>query len=160
MGTGVSMTPSLHPALRALQSDYAIFYQKLRTYQLTVHGPEFLELRELFEKLYAEAADVQNNLAERMLALDLQPVKTLQDQLAPARLKEDPAAPDARGMLTNVLSDVLSLRLSLRELASQASQLSDIATANLAGRIAGRNEEKVWTLCALLSKATQVSPQE
>jgi starvation-inducible DNA-binding protein len=146
---------SLDQALRAMQADYAIFYQKLRAYHWTVCGPQFFLLHELFEKLYHEAADTQDSLAERLVTLGLPPAKTLREQLTAARLKEDATTPDATAMVRNVLSDLSSLHQSLRELAGEASRLSDTATLNLADDIADRNEKTAWMLRALLSKESK-----
>jgi starvation-inducible DNA-binding protein len=151
MATATVTSVSLHQMLRALQSDYAIIYQKLRAYHWTARGPQFLMLHELFEKLYQEAAEAQDSLAERMVALDLQPAKTLKEELTFAQLKEDPTAPEGLGMVRNVLGDLESLTHLLRELAHQAGRLTDTATMNLADSIADRNEKTAWMLRALLS---------
>jgi starvation-inducible DNA-binding protein len=137
--------------MRALQSDYAILYQKLRAYHWTVRGEQFFLLHELFEKLYHQAADAQDGLAERMVALGFPPARTLKEQLTTTRLKEDATSPDAMAMVRNVLSDFVFLNQTLRELARDASQLSDTATMNLADAIADRNEKTVWMLRALVS---------
>jgi len=152
MATATLTSVSVEQALRTLQSDYAVFYQKLRTYHWTVRGQQFFLLHEQFEKLYQHAADAQDSLAERLVTLDLQPAKTLKDQLATARLKEDSTSPDANSMIRNVLSDLTSLNQSLRELARQASQTSDVTTLNLADGIADGNEKTMWMLRALLNK--------
>jgi starvation-inducible DNA-binding protein len=153
MATARVTTISLEQPMCALQSDYAIFYQKLRAYHWTVCGEHFVVFHELFEKLYHEAADAQDSLAERMVALGFPPAKTLKDQLRTARLKEDSTNPDSMAMMRNVLSDVGFLNQSLRELAREASQLSDTATMNLADGIADRNEKTLWMLRALVSRA-------
>ena len=150
MATATAITVSLDQALRMLQSDYAVFYQKLRTYHWTVRGERFFHLHELFEKLYQEAAETQDGFAERLVALGSQPARTLKEQLTTARLKEDSTTPDASTMMRNVLSDLTLLTQWLRELARQAGQVSDIATLNLADGIADQNEKTAWMLRAAI----------
>jgi len=154
MATTTAVSTSLDQALRALQSDYAVLYNKLRVYHWTVRGQQFFMLHEMFEKLYKEAADDQDSLAERMVALDLEPATTLREELATARLKEDPVAPHALEMVQNLIADLLAVTQLLRELARQAAQVSDTATVNMADGIADRNEKTLWMLRALLSKTT------
>jgi starvation-inducible DNA-binding protein len=84
MATAKVTTISLEQPMRALQSDYAILYQKLRAYHWTVRGEQFFLLHELFEKLYHQAADAQDGLAERMVALGFPPARTLKEQLTTA----------------------------------------------------------------------------
>jgi starvation-inducible DNA-binding protein len=152
MATATITSVSLEQALRTLQSDYAVFYQKLRTYHWNVRGQHFFLLHQQFEKLYEQAAEIQDSLAERLVALDQQPVKTLKDQIAMAGLKEDPTSPDAIAMVRNVVSDLTVINRSLRALGRLASQLSDVTTLNLADSIADANEKTIWMLKALLAK--------
>jgi starvation-inducible DNA-binding protein len=141
---------SVTQALNVLQSDTMVLYQKLRSYHWNVTGQQFFMLHELFEKLYREVADVGDALAERALALGALPMRTLEEQLSIARLKEDRTTPDSRNMVRSVLVDLELLNASLRDLARQAQRDADVATTNLADGIADRNEKTAWMLRACL----------
>ena len=42
--------------LKTLQADHEVFYGKLRAHHWNVRGPRFLELHQLFEQMYTQAA--------------------------------------------------------------------------------------------------------
>ncbi len=141
---------SVTQALNVLQSDTTVLYQKLRSYHWNVTGQQFFMLHELFEKLYREIADTNDALAERATALGAAPVRTLEEQLSMALLKEDPTTPESGNMVRNVLVDLELLTGRLRELARDAELEGDIGTTNLANETADRNEKTIWMLKAYL----------
>lgn len=146
--TAFSVTQSLN----VLQSDTTVLYQKLRSYHWNVTGQQFFMLHELFEKLYREVADIGDALAERAIALGASPVRTLEEQLSMALLKEDRTTPGGLNMIRNVLIDLELLTGRLRELARDAEREADIATTDLANDTADRNEKTIWMLKAYLKE--------
>jgi starvation-inducible DNA-binding protein len=143
-------TFSVPQALNVLQADTTVLYQKLRSYHWNVTGQHFFMLHELFEKLYREIADTNDALAERAVALGASPVRTLQEQLSMALLKEDRTTPDSGTMVRNILVDLELLTGRLRELARDAEREGDIGTTNLANDTADRSEKTIWMLKACL----------
>jgi starvation-inducible DNA-binding protein len=139
---------SVPQALNVLQSDTTVFYQKLRSYHWNVTGQQFFMLHDLFEKLYRETADANDAFAERAIALGASPVRTLEEQLSMALLKEDRTIPDSRNMVRNVQLDLELLMGRLRQLARDAERDRDVATMNLASNIADRWEKTAWMLRA------------
>jgi starvation-inducible DNA-binding protein len=143
---------SVTQALNVLQADTTVLYQKLRSYHWNVTGQQFFMLHELFEKLYREIADTNDALAERATALGAAPVRTLEEQLSMALLKEDRTTPESGNMVRNVLVDLELLTGRLRELARDAEREGDIGTTNLANETADRNEKTIWMLKAYLKR--------
>ncbi len=143
---------SVPQALNVLQADTTVLYQKLRSYHWNVTGQQFFMLHELFEKLYREIADTNDALAERAIALGAPPVRTLEEQLSMAILKEDRNTPESGNMVRNVLVDLELLTGRLRELARDAEREGDIGTTNLAQDTADRNEKTIWMLKAYLKR--------
>jgi starvation-inducible DNA-binding protein len=141
---------SVPQALNVLQADTTIFYQKLRSYHWNVTGQQFFMLHELFEKLYREVADLNDALAERANAVGAVPVRTLEEQLSIARLKEDRTTPESSKMVRNILVDLELLTKHLRGLARDAEREGDIGTTNLVNDAADRNEKSIWMLRACL----------
>jgi starvation-inducible DNA-binding protein len=137
--------------LNALLADYQVFYQKLRSYHWNVSGPMFFGLHEKFEGLYGDAATKVDELAERVLAVGGKPVSTLKEQISCARLQEDSTTPSAKDMVRNVQGDLERLNSSLREVAHQATESGDSATANLLEGFADGQEKTAWMLRAFLS---------
>lgn len=143
---------SVPQALNVLQADTTVLYQKLRSYHWNVTGQQFFMLHELFEKLYREIADTNDALAERATALGAAPVRTLEEQLSMALLKEDRTTPESGNMVRNVLVDLELLTGRLRELARDAERAGDIGTTNLANETADRNEKTIWMLKSYLKR--------
>ena len=137
--------------LNTLLADYQVFYQKLRNYHWNVSGPMFFGLHEKFEELYGDAATKVDELAERVLAVGGKPISTLKEQISRARLQEDATTPSAKDMVRNVLGDLERLKSSLREVANQATESGDSATAHL---LEGFADDAIHALTAGSAAAT------
>ncbi len=137
--------------LNRLQSDYQVFYQKLRSYHWNVTGPQFFGLHQQFETMYNEIATNIDDIAERTLALGGKPIGTLAEQLKLATIKEDSSTPAAEHMVKNLRADLSKLNESLRDLSSLATEAKDTATVNLADGIADGQEKTAWMLRAFAS---------
>ena len=74
--------------LNGLLADYQIYYQNLRGLHWNVKGAMFFSLHEKYEEFYNVAAEVIDEIAERILMLDGQPLHTFGDYLKNAGLKE------------------------------------------------------------------------
>ncbi|MBI5853478.1 MAG: DNA starvation/stationary phase protection protein [Planctomycetes bacterium] len=136
--------------LDALLGDYLVLAQKLRNYHWTVRGPSFFTLHAQFEKLYDDAAEKADAVAERSVALGHRPVPTLARAVAVARLKESPDHRNAMQMVDDVAGDFETLIEAQRDLALAASEHGDMATANLCIGFADAQEKTVWMLRAFL----------
>ena len=65
--------------LNVLLADYEVFYQNLRGLHWNIKGREFFELHEKFEELYKEAFEKIDEIAERVLTLEGEPLHTYTD---------------------------------------------------------------------------------
>ncbi len=137
--------------LNLLLADYQVFYQKLRNYHWNVRGPRFFELHVKFEELYLDAALKVDELAERVLALGTKPLSTLKEQLENARLSEDAGNPDAETMVQNLVRDIETLNVALRQVSKAAGGAGDAATMNMLDGMADTQEKTAWMLKAFLS---------
>lgn len=137
--------------LKTVHADTTILYFKLRTYHWNVSGKQFFQLHGLFEKLYQEFADINDELAERLVAIGSAPCFTLVEQVRTSLLKEDPA-PKTATMVGNTLADLQLLLASLRGLAKEGDAAHDAATMNLADSIADKIEKTIWMLSACLKQ--------
>lgn len=89
--------------LNKLLADYQIYYQNLRGLHWNVKGPLFFSLHEKYEQYYNEAAEVVDEIAERILMLGGQPLHTFGDYLKTATLKEVVNVSDGQEGVKNVL---------------------------------------------------------
>ncbi len=137
--------------LNLLLADYQVLYQKLRGYHWNVRGPLFFELHKRFEELYEEAAERVDALAERVLALGGRPVHTLQEQLALARLREDPSTPSPQEMARNLAEDLERLEREIGSVIDRAGRAGDATTATFLQEIVDRQAKTSWMLRAFLA---------
>ena len=136
--------------VNALLADYTVLYQKLRNYHWNVTGPFFFGLHAQFETMYTEMAVTIDDLAERVLAAGGRPLSTLREQLAVARLTEDTELPDAMGMVSNVVADLETLNVSLREAQNRAADAGDETTETMLQDMANGQEKTIWMMKAFL----------
>ncbi len=146
------MSNAIIEGLNQLQADYQVFYQKLRGYHWNVNGPMFFQLHARFEELYTDVALKVDDLAERALTLGGRPVSTMKEQLQMSRLHEDAEPPNAVNMVRNVYTDLNLLTVWAREIAAQAVQGEDAATANLLEAMADAQEKEAWMLRSFLEE--------
>jgi starvation-inducible DNA-binding protein len=137
------------PSLNQLMADYSVYYQKLRTYHWTVKGPMFFQLHAKFEEMYLAAAVQVDELAERVVGIGDQPLRSLGEVLEMARLSEEKGSPSAQEMVQTLGSDLTRLIGWLRESSAQAGE-SDPLTANMLEEMADAEEKAAWMLQAYL----------
>ena len=75
--------------LNDLLSNYQLFYQNLRGLHWNIKGKEFFELHLKFEELYDDAILKVDEIAERILTLEGEPLHTFSDYLQTAEIKEE-----------------------------------------------------------------------
>jgi len=135
--------------LNILLSDYQVYYQNLRTMHWLVKGPNFFQLHEAFKKLYTEAADKIDEIAERILIIGYSPLHTFQDYLANAGIDELKEVGDESELINRVKQDVLALLKRERRIVEIASEVADEGTVALLTEIIPEQEKLLWMLDAM-----------
>ncbi len=92
-------------ALNDLLADLHVTYYKLRHFHWLVKGGEFYTLHEQFEKMYDDFALHIDEVAERIVAIGHEPLKTLAANIERATVSEQPATPEARDMARELADD-------------------------------------------------------
>ena len=67
--------------LNQLLADYQVFYQNLRGLHWNIKGKEFFELHLKFEEFYDDAVIKIDEIAERILTLESEPLHTFSDYI-------------------------------------------------------------------------------
>jgi starvation-inducible DNA-binding protein len=135
--------------LNQLLADYQIYYQNLRAMHWLVKGPNFFQLHEAFEKLYTEAADKIDEIAERILIIGYQPLHTFKDYLAKASISELSEVGKESELIDRVKQDVLTLLNQERKIVKTASEASDEGTIALLTELIPKQEKLLWMLDAM-----------
>jgi len=130
--------------LNGLLADYQIFYQNLRGLHWNVKGPQFFSLHEKYEELYNETADVVDEIAERILMVEGQPLHTFADYVKVSDLKEAGTVADGSEGVKIVLDNSQTLLKKLYEVLETAD--GDEGTSALLGDLIGATEKRIWML--------------
>jgi starvation-inducible DNA-binding protein len=136
--------------LNDLLSDEYLLYTKTRNYHWNVVGPQFNDLHKFFEAQYEALDEVIDEVAERARSLGGRALGTLAEFARHARLKERAGeAPDARGMLADLLADHEALIRSLRVDAEIVmDKHGDAGTNDFLVGLMEKHEKMAWMLRA------------
>lgn len=137
--------------LNQLLADYHLFYMNLRGYHWNVKGRHFFVLHGKFEELYNGVEEKIDEIAERMLQLDVEPTSAFSDYLKTAKLKEENSKITGKEMLTNVLEAFKYFIATQRNLIKTAEAIGDVATIDLINGYITEQEKTVWMLTSMLS---------
>lgn len=141
---------NLQKELNQLVSSWSVLYTKLHNYHWYVKGPSFFTLHEKFEELYNEAAQHLDNIAERILAKDGQPIATLKEHLEVSEIKEAVGSETAEQMVKSLIQDFEIMMKNLKSGMSEAAKENDDMTEDLLNAINQSLEKHVWMLKAFL----------
>jgi starvation-inducible DNA-binding protein len=144
------MTNQIHTVLNKQIANWTVLHMKLHNYHWNVKGPHFFTLHAKFEELYNEAAAHIDELAERVLALNGQPIATLGECLRDASVEEASGIETAEQMIETLIDDFNTLLAELKDGIKTAEQADDEATADMLLSIRSRLEKHVWMLKAFL----------
>lgn len=144
------MQSNIQNQLNVLLSDAIVMEQKLRHYHWNVKGPQFFALHAKFEELYDHFADLVDDVAERILTIGGEPVRTLGQALEIAVVQEDAGLPDAQAMVANLRQDLDAIRQRSVQGIEMAEEAGDRGSANLLDGLNDELEKTLWMLDASL----------
>lgn len=126
-----------------------VLYIKLHQYHWYVEGENFFTLHERFEEYYDETTSILDEVAERMLALEYNPVSTLKEFLDVSWIQETSYRTlTSREMVQEVLKDFTTLSHKLQE-GLDLTEADDVTNDMLVG-FKNAYEKHAWMLRAYL----------
>ncbi|MCY7696179.1 DNA starvation/stationary phase protection protein [Bacillus altitudinis] len=131
-------------------ADWTVLYVKLHNYHWYVKGKDFFTLHEKFEELYTETATYIDDLAERMLALNGQPVATMKECLEISSIQEAEGNESAEQMVKNLYDDFSNIAEELKKGMELAGEVGDETTGDMLLAIHQSIEKHNWMLKAYL----------
>lgn len=147
--TGVVATVN---ALQQLLADFQVFYTNLRGVHWNVKGKDFFVLHAQFEKLYDDAAEKADEIAERILMLGGVPAHNFSEYLKTSKVKETGYVSSGDEGLKNVIETYSYFIASERAIIKQAGETGDEATIALFTDYIKEQEKMLWMLSAYYSK--------
>lgn len=149
------MRNPIHNHLNGILADHLVLEQKLRHYHWNVTGPQFFALHAKFEEMYNQVAGSVDEVAERILTVGGEPVRTLAGALQLATIVEDGEKPGALEMVENLRGDLAGLRDRAAAAIGAAEAAGDRGTVNLLDGLCDELEKTVWMLHATVAPAAE-----
>ncbi|MFE8703315.1 Dps family protein [Cytobacillus sp. FJAT-54145] len=131
-------------------ANWTVLYVKLHNFHWYVKGKGFFTLHEKFEELYNEANQHIDELAERILALEGNPVATMKECLQLATVQEATGNENEEQMVKSVTEDFEKLVEELQTGIDLAEQADDEGTADMLISIKQSLKKHIWMFKAYL----------
>ncbi|GLR16759.1 Dps family protein [Portibacter lacus] len=136
--------------LNDLLANYQLFYQNLRGLHWNIKGKEFFELHIKFEELYNDAILKVDEIAERILTLEGEPLHTFTDYLKTAQIKEECGVANGIKGVKIVVKNFSTLIKKERSILSLAASADDEGTVSLMSDYISQTEKTLWMLNSYL----------
>lgn len=128
-------------------SNWSVLFVKLHNYHWYVGSAQFFTLHQKFEELYNEAALNIDEIAERLLAVQGNPVASMKEYLDKATIKEAAGEKKYEDMLGTLISDFNLLSKELNnDIASLQDDVGDDVTADMLIAVRQSVEKHNWML--------------
>lgn len=137
-------------ALNKQVAEWTVLYTKLHNYHWYVKGPNFFSLHEKFEELYNEASVYVDDLAERILAIEGNPIATLREALEWSVIEEAEKNLTANQMVEQLSKDFTTLIAQLEEGIQLAEKVNDDMTGDMLLAMVTSLEKHNWMLKSFL----------
>ncbi|MGG3887737.1 Dps family protein [Metabacillus fastidiosus] len=146
------MSKNLVSVVNKQIANWTVLYVKLHNYHWFVKGSNFFTLHAKFEELYTEAAVHIDELAERLLALEGEPVATMKACLEASSIEEAEGNESAEQMVQSIYNDFSKLAEELKNGMELAGKVGDETTGDMLLAIHQSLEKHNWMLKSFLGK--------
>ncbi len=137
-------------ALTQSLAETSIATLKAQNFHWNVTGMSFGSLHELFQKIYEDHFEGQDDLAERIKALEGHAEGRYSEFLRRSAITESDGRLTAQQMIEQLKTDQETLSATLRALADLTDQHGDVVTNDLAIERADTHDKFAWMLRAHL----------
>lgn len=136
--------------LNILLANYELFYQNLRGLHWNIKGQNFFELHLKFEEFYKDTSTKIDEIAERILTLEGEPLHTYSDYLKTTEVKEEKNVTDGTQGVEIIVKNFSILIKKERDILSLAADANDEGTLSLMSDYISETEKTLWMLNAYL----------
>jgi len=150
IGIDKKQAETLNEKLNDLLADYQLFYQNLRGLHWNIKGREFFELHTKFEELYNDAVIKVDEIAERILTLEGEPLHSFSDYIRVAKIREERGVFSGKKGVEIIINNFSTLILKEREILQIAGDANDEGTASLMSDYISETEKTLWMLSSYL----------
>lgn len=132
-------------------ANWNILFVKLHNFHWYVKGEQFFTLHEKFEEYYNEAATYVDELAERILTLQANPLATMKEYLATATIQEATGKETSKDMVASIKADFETIIAELKSGMEIAQEAGDEASSDMLLGMKATLEKHAWMLRAFLA---------
>ncbi|UTV29851.1 Dps family protein [Photobacterium atrarenae] len=150
IGLDKQQTSALSTELNTLLANYQLLYMNVRGFHWNIKGRSFFELHAKFEEIYNDLVIKVDEIAERILTLESQPVHGYSKYLALSAIPETLDVTDGAQAIRHILDAYRTLLIKQRQILSAASELGDEGTVSLLSDYISQQEKETWMLNAYL----------
>lgn len=150
VGIDQNKAKELASMLNQLLADYQLFYQNLRGFHWNIKGKEFFELHLKFEEFYDDAVIKIDEIAERILTLEGEPLHTFSDYINTSKIKEEKGITNGIDGVKIIVDNFSTLILLEREILAKAGDADDEGTVSLMSDYISQTEKTLWMLNSYL----------
>ncbi|MEM7552580.1 MAG: Dps family protein [Cyanobacteria bacterium P01_A01_bin.84] len=151
IGLDKNKANELSQMLNQLLADYQVFYQNLRGLHWNIKGMEFFELHQKFEEFYEDAVVKIDEIAERILTLEAEPLHTFSDYLNTSNIKEEKRVSNGTEGIKIIIKNFSAIISLERMILNLSSTANDEGTSSLMSDYISQTEKTLWMLSAYLS---------
>ncbi|MCF6307139.1 MAG: DNA starvation/stationary phase protection protein [Flavobacteriaceae bacterium] len=150
IGINKDKANELSNQLNILLADYQLFYQNVRGLHWNIKGREFFELHLKFEEYYDNAVIKIDEIAERILTLEGEPLHTFTDYLKASEIKEQKGITNGVDGVKIIIDNYKVLIIKERKILSLAAKADDEGTVSLMSDYITETEKTLWMLNSYL----------
>lgn len=133
--------------LNVLLSDLNVFYRKLQNYHWNVQGKDFFNIHAKLEEYYDEVNEQIDEVAEKMLMIDMQPLGTMKDYLANTTIQEaENAKIDENSVYPILIKDYDTLLNQVKTIKKQADDQSCYMISSFMDELISSYKKHLWML--------------
>lgn len=145
-------TNELVSKLNGLLATYQIHYQNIRGLHWNIKGENFFELHVKYEELYIRTQDIIDDIAERLLSLEAEPLHKYADYLEKSALKENDKIYNGNEGVDYIVKAQKTILDLEREILHLSDDLNDEGTNAMMSDLIGEKEKTTWMFKAWLNK--------
>jgi starvation-inducible DNA-binding protein len=143
---------STHPSqmLNKLLSTYQIFVMNVRGFHWNIQDKNFFDMHIQYEKLYNELLDKIDQLAERMLAIELRPLHAYSDYIRQSLIEECKDIHKSHDINREIVASLKIIGQLEQECIENAEKLKDFPTHDMLTAFLEDHQKKAWMFSATL----------
>lgn len=152
MSATTTLKEQVLTTLKREQANAVVMYLNYKKYHWLTYGPLFRDLHLLFEEQGSEVFAMIDELAERSLMLDGQPVADPADYLKVATVTPSTGQLTVKQMIEEAIANHELIITEMHQDTEIATEAGDIGTADLYTRLVQTHQKHRWFLKEFLAK--------